>query len=455
MHTPSRKSLILMAIIALVAAGPALAQTNPTEHRQVPYRLSSGSLDNLAETSVVVFDKVVSIDDAPWVRLAFSRVELGDGSYLRLTSLWDGAVQTMRPIHVDQWQNTSAYFNGPDVRIELIAGSGSRGNNIDIDRVYAGMMPTAPESQCGPVDDRVASNEPARARLLDIGCTAAVYHENSCFITAGHCSVISLMDVVEFQVPLSNGNGSLNHPGPEDQYAVDTSTSVSVNGGVGNDWGLFKVFPNTQTGLMPFEAQGARVNLAGVGAPVGDDVRIVGYGVDGGTANQTQQESFGPITFSSATTLQYQADTEGGNSGSSVEHVQTGDIVAIHTHGGCSTGGGSGANSGTAITNAGLQAALNGYCDGGGMGIPCADIDRVQARCVVKPLGNALQMRVVLTDASHDGETVTFNVDGADRVGTVVGNQARVQVNNAASGTHTIELVDPVDCAPRRTVVCE
>ena len=452
MRIASRKSLTLMAIIALVAVGPALAQTNPVEHRLVPLRLSSGSLDNLAETNVVVFDRIVSIDDAPWLRLTFQRVVLGEGSYLRLTSLWDGAVQTLRPIHLDQWQNTSAYFNGPDVRVELIAGSGSRGNSIDIDRVYAGVMPTAAESQCGPIDDRVSSNEGARARLLDIGCTAAIYHENSCFITAGHCSVIALMDVVEFQVPLSSGTGALNHPGPEDQYAVDTASSVSVNGGVGNDWGLFKVFPNAVTGLMPFEAQGVRVNL-GAAPPVGDDVRIVGYGVDGGTLNQTQQESFGPITSSSPTTLQYQADTEGGNSGSSVEHVQTGDIVAVHTHGGCTGGGG--ANSGTAIGLASLQAALNGYCDDAG-GIPCSDIERFQARCRVNGAGlNVLQMRVIFTDPSHDGEMVTFNVDGAPQPATVIGGQARLQVVGAASGAHIIAVSDPPDCVPRRQVICE
>ena len=31
-------------------------------------------------------------------------------------------------------------------------------------------------------------------------------------------------------------------------------TKRSVNGGTGNDWGVYRVFPNSETGLLPIQA---------------------------------------------------------------------------------------------------------------------------------------------------------------------------------------------------------
>jgi hypothetical protein len=432
-----------------------MAQTNAVEHRLIAHSFSSGPLTNLAPVEATLFSHVVTVpDDAPWMRVTFRRTELGDDSYLRLTSLKDGAVQTLYAAHLQQWKNSSAYFNGDAVRVELVGGPSTSLNVVEIGDLYAGTIPE-PFTQCGPTDDRVASFEPERARLLDIGCTAWLFSEDSCFASAGHCVASSfLLDVVEFNVPPSNPNGSLNHPGPEDQYAVDTSDIPFVNGGIGNDWGMFRVFPNSVTGLMPFEAQGAHLTIATTNPAVGSDVNIVGYGVDSGVDNQTQQVSFGPLTTSTTTTLQYQADTEGGNSGSGVVSEVSGEAVAIHTHGGCSTGGG-GSNSGTAVTNAGFVAALAGFCpvDGGG-GIPCGDLQNFQTRCIAAGPGNSLQMRAVFADSSHDGQPVTFNVDGADHTVNISGRTARFKINGASSGAHTIELADPAGCVPVQTAVC-
>jgi V8-like Glu-specific endopeptidase len=418
--------------------------------------LSSGPRDNLAKADAVVFSGVVEVQDAPWVRLNFRRVELGDDSYLRVTSLQDGAVQTLGPRVLAQWRNTTAYFNGPAVLVELIAAPGARGLAVDIGDVYAGVAPTNPESQCGPTDDRVASNVASRARLLDIGCTASIYTEESCFITAGHCvSSSGLLDVVEFDVPPSLPNGTIQHPGPEDQYSVNVGSREFVDGGVGNDWGLFKVFPNSQTNLMPFEAQGERVNLGSTNPPVNDTVTIIGYGVDSGTANQTQQTSTGPITSSTSSRLQYRSDTEGGNSGSSVVWDQTGDIAAIHTHGGCTTGG-SGSNSGTAITLGSLQTALSDFCEGGGGGgIPCADVASFTATCRNRNGNRQIQARAVMTNTSHSGETVAIAIDGGTpNVVTIINRKASLNQGGFTAGTHTVTLTDPAGCFPAVTVNC-
>ena len=359
MPVNSRRFLTLGLLLALVvAAAPAGAQTHPIDQRVVAHYESSGLLDNPLGEPAVVFSTLVHAGDAPWLRLTFRRAVLGEGSMLRLTSLLDGARQHLNAAQFDQWQSSSAYFNGGAVMVELIAGPGTRGQIVEIGDIWAGMVPTVPYTQCGPTDDREPSDFPERARLMSIGCTAWMFTDTSCFATAGHC--IS-GNVAQFNVPPSNPNGSLNHPGPEDQYSVDRNSRVWTNGGIGNDWGLFEVFPNSETGMMPYEVQGAFLQLATVTPGVNQEINIVGYGVDGGTRNQTQQISWGPVTTSTQTTLRYQADTQGGNSGSGVVWQATGEAVGIHTHGGCSTSG-SGSNAGTAITNSGLQAALATFC---------------------------------------------------------------------------------------------
>jgi hypothetical protein len=47
------------------------------------------------------------------------------------------------------------------------------------------------------------------------------------------------VNVVEFNVPPSQANGNLVHPAPSDQY-VPTNERQFIDGGIGNDWGLFK-----------------------------------------------------------------------------------------------------------------------------------------------------------------------------------------------------------------------
>ncbi|HSS65518.1 MAG TPA: hypothetical protein VLS27_13875, partial [Gammaproteobacteria bacterium] len=90
-------------------------------------------------------------------------------------------------------------------------------------------------------------------------------------------------------------------------------------------------------------------------------IRITGYGTTGAPAplewSLVQKTHTGPFVTSAITTVQYQTDTTGGNSGSPIVDETTGLAIGIHTHGGC-FGDGSGANSGTAIDHPDLQLAL-------------------------------------------------------------------------------------------------
>ena len=450
----SAASVFVLLAAVVVGTAPASAQTHAIEHRLVPFYSTSGALDNASPTEAVVYSELIEAADAEWLRLTFRRVELGLDSHLRLTALEDGAMQRLYPVHLQQWQNTSAYFNGSAVLLELVAGPSTVGNAVEVSDLYAGTIPAFPKTQCGPTDDRVASDEPERARLLDIGCTAWMYNEESCFASAGHCvASAGLLDIVEFNVPLSNSNGSINHPGPEDQYAVDKSEVPFSNGGQGNDWGLFRVFPNSETGLMPFEAQGAHLVIGGDNPPLEETISVVGYGVDSGTANQTQQISFGPLTTSTTTLLQYQADTQGGNSGSGVVWEATGEAVAIHTHGGCGLTGG--ANVGTAVTHPAFQAALDSFCPaGGGGGIPCGDLHNFIAVCRGPITNQFLLTGVLFDDASHNGKTVTLRVDGQDYDVTVVERLARLEIPGITSGKHEVVLVTPGACVPPKKTTC-
>jgi len=356
---------IAFAFFAVV--GVAEAQMAGIESFTVPVRVDSGIVQNVATEPAVVFSTQVRAPGVTWLRLKFDHVKLaGDvgadtGSYLLVTSLYDGATQYLNAEHVEQWQHTSAYFNGDTVLLELVAHPGTGENRVAITEALSGRRDANQRSICGPTDDRTLSYDVRQGRFLPGGCTAWLINDcNHCFLTAGHCSDSN--NVVEFNVPLSNGDGSLNHPPPEDQYSVDPA-SVQSNGGqgVGDDWAYFGCFPNSNTGLTPGEAQEAYYTLS-TPPPSGfsQDIRITGYGTVSAPVSMTwyqvQKTHVGPYVTFSGTTLGYQTDTTGGNSGSPVVIMETGQAIGIHTHGGCNYSGGE--NNGTGLNHTGVQTAL-------------------------------------------------------------------------------------------------
>jgi hypothetical protein len=297
------------------------------------------------------------VTDAPWLRIIFEDANLGKNSYIIIISTWDGKWQKLDATSIEQWQLSSAYFNGNQVDIELHVAPFDRNIFFSIKEVIVGEYigdENIIESQCGPSDDRVSSNHPATGRLMTVGCTAWII-PNGNFVTAGHCIDDGGINVVQFQVPHSLPDGTPQNPGPEDQYAVNLSTKVFVAGNVGNDWGTFEVFPNSVTGLLPKGAQGAFWPLVQYLDP--DSIRITGYGVDSGVDNQTQQTHVGPNAGSTGTTLRYITDTDGGNSGSPVIDKATGYALGVHTHGGCDATGGN--NNGTSFFNTAFWAAVD------------------------------------------------------------------------------------------------
>ncbi|MDH4070365.1 MAG: T9SS type A sorting domain-containing protein [Ignavibacteria bacterium] len=435
-------TMFLLASMATIG----FAQTAPVPQHVVPYHLASGIHNGPAgdANAALVYNEVVQVPNTPWNRIRFTAAYLGESSYLVLRSLRDGITQTLDAEALETWGNTTAYFNGDAIELQLYVGAGDTDVFVEVGEVISGeFLPgDTPESQCGPVDDRIPSADARAARLLDIGCTAWLICDGR-FISAGHClSSSTLIDVVQFNVPPSLPNGTIQHPGPEDQYTYVTNSRIYTNGGVGNDWGVFEVNTNTTTGLTALEAQGDHFELVqNLTTPT---IRITGYGVDfnNGDRNQTQQTHAGPNAASSGTTMRYQTDTEGGNSGSPVIDEATNSALGVHTHGGCTTGGG-GNNSGTSLFHAAFWAEVGNLSCPGGSEIQCDDIFFFQARCNASGVAQAM----VKITGDYAGETITFEVDGdpvqvtlLSRNGVSIG---KMGVPGVGVGSHTVEMVDP------------
>ncbi len=144
--------------LAASALGQADFDTPPGlqigAHPFIEHEARSGGMKNLTGELSAVWSTIVSIDGANWVRLRFSEGVLpetasGD-AYLRITSLFDGAVQTLNQRTLGEWNSTSAYFNGESVLVELILPPGDAWAAVGIDGAWAG-IPGAnePESICG------------------------------------------------------------------------------------------------------------------------------------------------------------------------------------------------------------------------------------------------------------------------------------------------------------------
>ncbi|MEM9663064.1 MAG: GC-type dockerin domain-anchored protein [Planctomycetota bacterium] len=365
------------ALVALcgTAHGDANPVTDPLRSFDAEIEVDSGLVQNVGDSVTTIFTEVVSVPNADWLRLTFNEVTLSgsrdanNASYLKITSLEDGAVQYLDRTSAQQWGYTSAYFNGDTVIVELVAHPGTGVNELTMSSVIAGDPVNVPaESICGSTDDRILSSDPRAARALPIGCTAWMIDDSEhCFLTAGHCNPNgnSNINVIEFNVPLSDNScsfGGINHPGPEDQYAVDAASQQTNGGqGVGSDWGYLGVFPNSNTGLLPWQAQGEWYTFAPASVSGTTTARVTGYGsVSSSLAPcswyAVQKTHSGPFFSLSGNALDYGMDTTGGNSGSPVLDDDTGLAIGIHTHGGCSTSGGE--NHGTWGGHPALQNAL-------------------------------------------------------------------------------------------------
>ncbi len=409
----------LIAIAACTSLGLAQeTQPNPVHHKVVAQEgIDSGILAfSTGDTEEVLYSAMADSAGAMWMRLVFGEADLGH-AFLRLTSLHDGHQQRLDRVSVEQWQHMTAVFNGDAVFVELVAPPHTSGQaRIQVTDAWAGEPSFVGESICDSVDDRQLSQDPRQGRVWSIGCTAWLIDDcQRCMLTAGHCGPSST-SVIQFNVPLSSSGGSPIAPPPDDQYAVDPA-SIQGNGGqgVGNDYSYFGVFPNSNTGLHPADAQGATYVLAPPALPsAGETIRITGYGSTSSPVSPTwylvQKTHSGPEQASTGTTVSYRTDTTGGNSGSPIIQEGTGFALGIHTHGGCSTNG-AGQNYGTSLLHPGLQSVLavgTGVCE---CRAPTITLLNTVPDFIAPGGGYELEFEVTASDAAVDPDTVELLVD--------------------------------------------
>ena len=75
------------------------------------------------------------------------------GSELRITSILDKAVQHMDAIDLLNYSYHSCYFNGDEVKIELIASADSDANRVEIKSISAGEIAPETDTICGDLDE--------------------------------------------------------------------------------------------------------------------------------------------------------------------------------------------------------------------------------------------------------------------------------------------------------------
>ena len=203
---------------------------------------------------------------------------------------------------------------------------------------------------CGQ-DERVLSYNPRVARILKVGdaagCTVTLIGK-SCAVSAGHCT--STFQIAEFNTPVSRG-GKIQNSKPKDVYRVNKNSIKYENGGQGNDWAVLRLDKNKITGKFPGELQGYYDISSSFRPAKGDLITITGYGRDASDPirNFAQQTNSGPIYSVSRGIIRHRADTMGGNSGSSILHLASNQIIGIHTHGGCRSSGNTSANASTLV----------------------------------------------------------------------------------------------------------
>jgi hypothetical protein len=345
--------MVLLLVVVPLAGSAALAADSPAAAEEVgggvgwtlnfpvgqfqSYQLNSGRVANETRGLAVVYEETVSVADALWVRLYFDHVALDTGSYIRMTSALDGEIQELDASGLTLWHNTSAYFNGDTVYLELIAPSGSRGNELVLNRV-AIQMPPAGRGPCAAdncgicgADDRVPSNELWSCRLMPVGCTGSVYNTNSCLVSAGHCADGGWDNVAQFNVPSSQSNCNTQNPPVADQFPI--LAHLFLNAGVGSDWAVMTTGPNNLA-QTAYQRYGVYRPITEYSVTPGTACEVWGYGVDNDnpTRSQTQQYSAGAVVSRHSTYYTYDADTTYGNSGSALMNANNDNIIGIVSH---------------------------------------------------------------------------------------------------------------------------
>lgn len=379
-----------MGLLSALFATVAWAQPAET----MLYPMSSGEWVNPNDEPMVVSVGTVTATGAPWMQIHVGAFDLDEGSYVVFRSVEDGYWLRHSAKTLGQWGGWSAFFNGDSVEVELHLAPWTQGAFVDVDVVKAGVRAPGGEPNPGAVvgdedsapadvcaqDLRSPSTAKRVGRGADpdggkAGCTNWII-ANGALLTAGHCWPSK--PFVEFDIPASDCDGTVNFGSPDHQYAMDTSSFDCDTGlncesdGAGADWSIRAVFPNPNTGLMPAYGEGAFARLArdlDILDPT--TVRLTGCGVDddpvgctgnNNSDNQTRQTSTGNFDREASdgakVWIEYDIYGRNGLSGAPVFDIAHNVAIGIHTF---SDEGVSCPSGGTSFNHNSLQLAINTF----------------------------------------------------------------------------------------------
>ncbi len=118
-----------------------------------------------------MFSELVDCGEAPWIQLCFDGVDLGNASYVRITSVANGDVQTLNARMMNVWNSATGVFQGGQLLVELIVAPGDQGVTLRVAEALVGEFSNdnhggPPETICGTVDNRVLSFDSRIGRLF-------------------------------------------------------------------------------------------------------------------------------------------------------------------------------------------------------------------------------------------------------------------------------------------------
>jgi|GEM_PF-1913326 len=182
----------------------------------------------------------VSYNGTSSIRLYFDEVQLGTNSYILLEGQ-DSAQQKLNAESLKNWRNSSAYFNGQNVKVSLYQAAGEevavKMKELEVtERNKGGKAQEAVQARAIKTSSDATAYE-GEIDLEETPWAAAVGRftngsnsygtgwiaPNGAIVTSKaivYYLVWNGYDIIEFNVPPSNPDGSVNHPGPEDQYPV-------------------------------------------------------------------------------------------------------------------------------------------------------------------------------------------------------------------------------------------
>ena len=97
------------------------------------YSFDSGVIGNGASLPATTNTHVIRMEGSHLIRVYFGETQLEQGSFIRMTSLLDGEVQELDAADLAMWHDASAYFNGDQVTVELVAGPKTVNNRFVIE----------------------------------------------------------------------------------------------------------------------------------------------------------------------------------------------------------------------------------------------------------------------------------------------------------------------------------